>query len=119
MNKLHPFSNPPIKASSLIGTDVVNPDGENIGYIKEVVVNPGARKVAYAVVAFDGFLEVEEKLFSIPFGALAYEAGEKKYKLDISKDGLETGVFRYMPSENEFIVTHLQPSRLVMNRQTA
>lgn len=40
MSQLQTFSNAPVKASSIIGTNVVNPKGDSLGDIKEVVIAP-------------------------------------------------------------------------------
>lgn len=89
MNQLHAFSNSPVKASSIIGTDVINPRGDNLGDIKEVVIDPSTGKVAYAVVSFGGFLSLGEKLFAIPYSALEYDLAKGKYVLDVTKERLE------------------------------
>ena len=89
MNQLQVFSSSPVKASSIIGSDVCNPKGDNLGEIKEVVIDPGTGRVAYAVVSFGGFLGMGTKLFAIPFSAFEYDADENEYVLDIAKDRLE------------------------------
>jgi sporulation protein YlmC with PRC-barrel domain len=89
MTQLQAFSNSPVKASSIIGTDVVNPKGDNLGDVKEVVIDPHTGRVAYAVVSFGGFLSMGEKLFAIPFSALDYDAEKNEYVLDVSKERLE------------------------------
>jgi sporulation protein YlmC with PRC-barrel domain len=89
MNRVQSFSSSPVKASSIIGTDVVNSEGESLGDIKEVVIDPSTGKVAYAVVAFGGFLSMGEKLFAIPFSAFAYDAEDNEYILDVSKEKLK------------------------------
>jgi len=89
MTQLHVFSNSPVKASSIIGTDVVNPKGDNLGDIKEVVIDPRTGKVAYAVVSFGGFLGLGEKLFAIPFSAFQYDHEENEYVLDVSQERLK------------------------------
>ncbi len=89
MSNVQTFSNSPVKASSIIGTDVVNPNGDNLGDIKEVVIDPNTGKVAYAVVAFGGFLTMGEKLFAIPFSSFKYDPTENEYMLDVSKERLE------------------------------
>jgi sporulation protein YlmC with PRC-barrel domain len=89
MTQLQAFSNSPVKASSIIGTDVVNPNGDNLGDVKEVVIDPHTGRVAYAVVSFGGFLSMGEKLFAIPFSALDYDAEKNEYMLDVSKERLE------------------------------
>ena len=47
MGSFQEFSSSPVKASTIIGTDVVNSKGENLGDIKEVVIDPSSGKVAY------------------------------------------------------------------------
>lgn len=90
MDQVTRFTNTPVKASSIIGTNVVNGKDENLGDIKEVVIDPNTGKVAYAVVSFGGFLGMGEKLFAVPFSALSYDLEENEYVLDISKERLET-----------------------------
>lgn len=89
MSQLQVFANSPVKASSMIGTDVCNPKGDNLGEIKEVVIDPGTGRVAYAVVSFGGFLGMGKKLFAIPFSAFEFDVEENEYVLDISKERLE------------------------------
>jgi len=73
------FKHSPVKATSIIGTKVVNPQDENLGDIKELMVDPQTGHVAYAVVAFGGFLSMGEKLFAIPFGAFDYNPTKHEY----------------------------------------
>jgi len=89
MSQLQVFSSSPVKASSMIGTDVVSPKGDNLGDVKEVVIDPRSGKVAYAVVSFGGFLGMGEKLFAIPFSAFKYNVEKNEYVLDISKERLK------------------------------
>ena len=79
MNKVRELSNSPIKASSIIGTNVVNPDGEMLGDVKEIVIDPRTGRVAYAVVSFGGFLGMGTKLFAIPFSALKYNVTKSEF----------------------------------------
>ena len=89
MSNLQVFSNSPVKASSIIGTKVVNPNGDNLGDIKEVVIDPRTGRVAYSVVSFGGFLGMGEKLFAIPFSSFKYNATSNDYVLDVSKERLK------------------------------
>lgn len=89
MGQTQPFTNSPVKASKIIGTKVVNPKGDNLGDIKELVIDPLTGRVAYAVVSFGGFLSLGEKLFAIPFSAFAYSVAQSNYVLDVSKERLE------------------------------
>ncbi|MDN3575492.1 PRC-barrel domain-containing protein [Chitinimonas viridis] len=89
MSQLQAFSNSPVKASSMIGTNVVNPHDDNLGDIKEVVIDPNTGKVAYAVVAFGGFLSMGEKLFAVPYSAFKYNISKNEYVLDVEKEKLK------------------------------
>ena len=89
MSQLQAFSNSPVKASSVIGTDVVNPKGDSLGDVKEVVIDPRTGRVAYVVVSFGGFLSMGEKLFAIPFSALVFKVTKNEYVLDVSKERLK------------------------------
>lgn len=89
MTQMQVFSTAPLKASSMIGTSVVNPGGDNLGDVKEVVIDPRSGKVAYAVVSFGGFLGMGEKLFAVPFSALQFNPEENEYLLDVPKDRLK------------------------------
>ena len=89
MSQPQKFSNSPVKASSIIGSNVVNRLGDGLGDIKEVVIDPRTGRVAYAVVSFGGFLSMGEKLFAIPFSALEYNVTRSDYVLDVSKERME------------------------------
>ncbi len=82
------FASSPVKASSIIGTNVVNPKGDSLGDIKEIVIDPRTGRVAYAVVSFGGFLSMGEKVFAIPFSAFKYNVTKNDYVLDVSKERL-------------------------------
>ncbi len=90
MSQLSMFSNSPVKASSIIGTKVVNPKAENLGDIKEIVIDPSTGRVAYVVVSFGGFLSMGEKLFAIPFSSFEYNLVNNEYVLHVPKERLET-----------------------------
>jgi len=89
MSQLSMFSSSPIKASSIIGTGVFNPEGDSLGDIKEVVIDPSTGRVAYVVVSFGGFLSMGEKLFAIPFSAFRYNVTKNEYVLNVSRERLE------------------------------
>jgi len=89
MSQLHAFSNSPVKASSVIGTSVVDPKDESLGEIKELVIDQVSGRVAYAVVSFGGFLHMGEKLFAIPFTTFKHDIANDKYVLNVSKERLK------------------------------
>ena len=58
-----------VRLSELIGMDVRNARGENLGDVKDVVVDTENGRVAYAVVGIGGFLGIGEKLSAFPMSA--------------------------------------------------
>ncbi|WP_347986489.1 PRC-barrel domain-containing protein [Methylomonas sp. AM2-LC] len=90
MSHQNTFSNTPVKASSIIGSKVINSKGENLGDIKEIVIDPRLGRIAYAVISFGGFLSLGEKLFAIPFSALDYSLQNSEYVLNVSKERMES-----------------------------
>jgi sporulation protein YlmC with PRC-barrel domain len=85
MNAIIRYSNMPQKASLIIGTGVVTPDGESLGDIHDIVLDPRTGMVTYCVVSFGGFLGLGRKLFAIPFSAFSYDLAEDEYVLHVSK----------------------------------
>lgn len=88
MSQLQMFVSTPLKASSIIGTNVVNPKGDSLGEIKEVVIDPNSGRVAYVVVSLVRSFVMGEKLFAIPFSSFAFNVTKNEYVLDISKERL-------------------------------
>ena len=76
-------------ASTLAGTEVVNREGEKLGTIDEIMLDVPMGRIAYAVLATGGFLGIGEKLFAIPWGALALDTENECFILDVSKERLE------------------------------
>jgi len=77
------------KVSDLVGKDVKNAQRENLGDIKEVVLDPAHRRVRYVVVSFGGFLGLGDKLFAIPWDALDLDAENQRFVLDVPREKLE------------------------------
>src|ERR1051325_2479606 len=61
-------------AKTLIGDDVVNGQGEDLGNIEAIMLDVTSGRIAYAVLSFGGFLGMGSKLFAIPWGALTLDA---------------------------------------------
>ncbi len=54
------------KASELIGFNIENADGDNIGEINDLLVDLGSGHVTYAILSFGGFLGLGDQLVAIP-----------------------------------------------------
>src|SRR5919108_4885282 len=79
-----------IRGNTFIGANVENPQGQNLGDIKDVVIDRASGRVVYAVVSFGGFLGMGEKLFAVPWGAFAQPRADKdKFVLDVDKERLK------------------------------
>jgi sporulation protein YlmC with PRC-barrel domain len=77
-------------ADTLLGNDVVNAQEEDLGDIKEIMLDMRTGRVSYAVLSFGGFLGMGEKLFAVPWSALKLDTVHKRFVLDASKDRLES-----------------------------
>lgn len=76
------------RGSKLVGADVKNSAGKDLGKIKDVVVDPESGRVAYAVLQFGGFMGVGDKLFAIPWRSMQLR-DDDLVTLDIEKSQLE------------------------------
>ena len=79
-----------LRGNMFIGADVQNPQGQNLGDIKDVVIDRASGRIAYAVVSFGGFLGMGEKLFAVPWGAFSQPKADKDtFVLDVDKERLK------------------------------
>lgn len=79
-----------MSAGSLAGDSVCNAEGENLGTIKDIMIDMRNGKVGYAVLSFGAFLGIGEKLFAVPWNALSLDAENKRFVLDVDKDRLKS-----------------------------
>jgi len=77
-------------ANTLIGNDVYNHKDEDLGDIKEIMLDMRNGTVAYAVLSFGGFLGVGEKLFAVPWNALTLDTVNERFILNVEKTRLES-----------------------------
>ena len=68
-DRSRPFDTSKLRAEELLGKDVVNLNGNEVGEIGDVVMDRDG-KVAYAVVDVGGFLGMGEKQVAVPFDEL-------------------------------------------------
>jgi sporulation protein YlmC with PRC-barrel domain len=90
MTPLRTYSTMPQKASSIIGSYVVTPNGESLGDIRDIMVDPRSGMVTYCVVSFGGFMGLGRKLFAVPFKAFNYDLAENEYVLKTNKKHFQT-----------------------------
>jgi len=75
-------------ADTLIGDSVVNGADEDLGDIKEIMLDMQTGQVAYAVLSFGGFMGMGDKLFAVPWQALHLDTVNKRFVLDIDRQQL-------------------------------
>jgi len=79
------------KATSLIGMEVQNLQGEHIGHIKDIVLDLNSEKVSYAVLTTaPKALPIDEKLLAVPLNAFTVSADQKHLILNTDKSKVET-----------------------------
>jgi sporulation protein YlmC with PRC-barrel domain len=77
-------------ANTLIGNDVYSQNEEDLGDIKEIMLDTSTGKVCYAVLSYGGFLGMGEKLFAVPWEALKLDTENKRYVLNVDSSKLDS-----------------------------
>jgi sporulation protein YlmC with PRC-barrel domain len=86
------------QGSQLLGMAVQNPQGEKLGEIQDIVLNPQQTDIDYAAVAYGGFAGIGEKLLAVPWEAFELKstgapgprkAGPKCLVLNVTQDRLK------------------------------
>ena len=77
-------------ADTLLGNDVTNLQEDDLGDIKEIMIDMRSGRIAYAVLSFGGLLGVGDKLFAIPWQALQLDTQNHRFILDVPKERLES-----------------------------
>jgi sporulation protein YlmC with PRC-barrel domain len=79
-----------VRASKLIGMNVRNAKGEDLGEINDLVVDVNNERVHYAVLGFGGALGLGEKLFAYPVTLFSQDTADKKLVLNVDKEKLKS-----------------------------
>ncbi len=77
-----------VPATEIKGSKVLTVKGEELGKIKEAMIDSERGRIAYVVFACDCFLGMKCKFFAIPWGALEANLGE--YILKVDKGAFKT-----------------------------
>jgi sporulation protein YlmC with PRC-barrel domain len=79
-----------LSATKIVGNKVVNREGEQLGNIKDLMIDLDDAQIAYAVLSFGGFLGLGDKLFAIPLEALTFGTEDHTAILDMDKEALKS-----------------------------
>jgi sporulation protein YlmC with PRC-barrel domain len=78
-----------LSTETLLGSDVKNPQAQDVGTLKQLMVDPHTGRVMYAVVAMGGFLGMGEKTVIVPWNALEVARDGKSLVLNVSPQMLQ------------------------------
>ena len=92
LNHEGPRANTPVRrltATSIIGDKVINPGGEDLGRIEDIMLNIDDGTIAYVIIAFGGFLGYSQKYFAVPVSALTVDTKHHAFVLDQNRSDFE------------------------------
>lgn len=78
-----------MRASKMIGMQVRNPEGKNLGKISDLIVNMSTGDVRYAMLEFDAGILKAEQLFAVPTTQLRMSADRDDLVYNMTRDKLE------------------------------
>lgn len=78
-----------LSSSSMMGTSITNRAGDNLGDIKDIMIDPSSGSIAYVVVSFGGFLGIGDKYFAIPMEAFQIDRDREEFILDVDKEKMK------------------------------
>jgi len=78
-----------MRLSEIIGMNVRNSKGDDLGKIDDVVLDVNNNRVHYAILSFGGFAGIGDKLFAYPVRMLRASPDGRSLLLDVSEQQLE------------------------------
>lgn len=78
-----------MSCSTLTRDRVVNSKGEDLGTVEDIMIHIDSGRIAYVVLSFGGILGIGDKLFAVPWEALALDEDNKQFVFNIEKEKLE------------------------------
>ena len=78
-----------LTASSLADDSVQNAAGENLGDIKDLMIDTASGEIQYAVLSYGGWLGMGDKLFAVPWKAFRVDTANHCLVLDVPKERLK------------------------------
>lgn len=77
------------RSSQLIGMGVRSPQNENVGEIRDLVINTETGDVEYVALAHGGFLGLGEDLYAYPLGSFQLAPDRNEVRLNATREQLE------------------------------
>ena len=79
------------RASDIIGSNVRNSAGEDVGDIKDLLIDPSSGKISTVIISTGGFLGVADTVSAVSISEFRYDAEAKAYRPALSKEHLPAG----------------------------
>lgn len=79
-----------VSSSDVNGTEVYSPDGTNVGTVDHLMIDKESGKVAYAVMAFGGFLGMGEDHTPVPWAKLNYDTAKSGFVSDVTPEEVKS-----------------------------
>lgn len=76
-------------ADTLQGDAVVNPRGELLGKIRDLMVDVPRGRIAYAVMSSGGVMGFGDRLYAVPWSALMLDVDQRCFILDVDRERLQ------------------------------
>tara|TARA_B100001750_G_scaffold239746_1_gene248266 strand:- start:178 stop:543 length:366 start_codon:yes stop_codon:yes gene_type:complete len=83
------YNHPLLSAETIINDDVRNAQNENLGHIKDIMIDTANGQVKYYVLSFGGFLGMGDKYFAVPAKAMSVDTENKCMVLNVDKERLK------------------------------
>ena len=93
---------PLIESDRVEGTTVYDPQGNNLGSIKRLMIDKISGRVAYTIISLGGFLGMGAEEHAVPWSKLTYDTRLGGYRTDITEQQLRGApTFARDPDWNE------------------
>jgi hypothetical protein len=66
-------------------------DGRKLGKIAEILIDKPSGKVAYALMAYDGFLGMGDRYYPLPWVMLDYDPARRGFVTPLTREQVEAG----------------------------
>ncbi len=78
-----------LSAATITGDEVCNLDDEELGTIRDIMLDLQTGKIRYVVVSSGGILGLGERLFAVPWNAFKQDKENKRFILDVDVERLK------------------------------
>ena len=78
-----------VSSDNMRGVAVQGADGRSLGHVDHVMIDKRAGRLAYVVLAYGRALGIGERLYPLPYEALAYDRAIDGYRAVVTRDEIE------------------------------